>query len=78
MKQAIIDYLPYLLSVVAIYQIHRTGNHKKDAWAIMFGNQMLWFVWIYFSGVYGLLPLTIAFTVVAIQNHYKWNKKSNS
>lgn len=77
MKQAIITYLPYVLSLITITQIVYAGNKHKHAWLIGLGNQFLWLSWILVSGTWGLLPMNIAIWVVYTRNHLKWRREAN-
>ena len=45
MRDAIITYLPYLLSAITVFQLWLAGNTYKNAWAIALANQALWFVY---------------------------------
>ncbi len=72
MKEAIIKYLPYLLSAITIYSMLLAGNKKKGAWLVGLANQFLWLVWIVLSSAWGLLPMNIALWVVYGRNYLKW------
>lgn len=74
MQHVITTYLPYLLSVISIYQIILAGNKAKHAWAVGLGNQSLWLTWILVSANYGFLPMNIAIWIVYTRNHLKWNR----
>lgn len=66
------QYLPWLLSAITIYMTVLAGNKSRHAWLIGFGNQALWFIWIFTVGAWGLLPMNIALWVVYGRNHLKW------
>lgn len=72
MNDAIIKYLPWLLSAITIYMNVLAGNKTRWAWAVGLGNQALWLVWILVSGTYGLIPMNLALWVVYARNHLKW------
>lgn len=72
MKQTIITYLPYLLSVITIYSMLLAGNKKRGAWLVGLLNQFLWLTWIILSSAWGLLPMNIALWVVYGRNYLKW------
>jgi len=50
------------------------GNKHPQAWLIGLGNQLLWLVWIYVVGAWGLLPMNIALWFVYGRNHLKWTR----
>jgi hypothetical protein len=54
----------------------QTGNKSKHSWAHGIANQILWFIYIFWSGSYGLLPMTVGLVVIYIRNHIKWNRES--
>ncbi len=74
MKGYIVDYMPYLLSLVSVVQIYLTGNLYRNTWLVGLGNQALWLVWILTSESYGFLPMNIALWVSFTRNHLKWKK----
>lgn len=73
MKQIIIKYLPYLLSVITAYTMLLAGNKRAGAWLVGLFNQVLWLTWIIVSGTWGLLPMTGVMIIVYIRNYIKWN-----
>ncbi len=75
MVEIITNYLPWLLSVIIIYQALLAGNKHKYAWLVGEGNQALWLLWIIVSKNYGFLPMNIALWIVFTRNHLKWNKR---
>jgi len=75
MRQLIIDWLPWPISAITICQLWMTGNKHRHAWLVSIGNQALWSVWIWASWSIGLLPMNIAFWILAVRNHIKWNRK---
>lgn len=75
LHKLIVEYLPYLLSCITIYQLVLAGNMHKNAWLVGLCNQVLWLTWILASGTYGLLPMNLAVWVVYTRNHFKWGKK---
>lgn len=72
MKEAIITYLPWLLSANTIYSMLLAGNKKRGAWAFALGGQALWLVWILCSKTWGLLPMNLALWSVYGRNYLKW------
>jgi hypothetical protein len=73
MSDAIRNYLPWLLSVITIWMTLLAGNKHPKAWLIGLGNQLLWLVWIFVVGAWGLLPMNIALWIVYARNHLKWS-----
>lgn len=74
MKLIIINYLPYLLSVLTIYSLLLAGNNCKSAWIVGIIGQLLWFVWIYMTKAWGLALGAIVLLCVYIRNYIKWSK----
>lgn len=72
MKEAVITYLPYLLSALTIYSMLLAGNKKRGAWLVGLANQFLWLVWIILTTSWGLLPMNIALWIVYGRNYLKW------
>lgn len=74
MGDAIVKYLPWLLSAITIWMTLLAGNKHPNAWLIGLGNQLLWAIWIIASASWGLIPLNIALWIVYARNHFKWQK----
>lgn len=73
-RDAIRDYLPYLLSAITIAQMWMAGNKHPSAWAVAICNQLLWAIWIGITETWGLVPMNIALWVVCWRNHVKWQR----
>jgi hypothetical protein len=73
MKEIITIYLPYLMSAITIYTMFLAGDKKKGAWVVGLINQIFWFTWVFTTQNWGLLPMTIAITIVYFRNYLKWN-----
>ncbi len=73
MRDHIITYLPWLLSVITIWMTVLAGTKHANAWLVGLVNQALWLAWIIASSAWGLLPMNIALWVVYGRNHWKWN-----
>ncbi len=73
MRDHIITYLPWLLSVITIWMTVLAGNKHPTAWLVGLVNQALWLGWIIAAGAWGLLPMNIALWIVYGRNHWKWN-----
>lgn len=74
MRDAIRDYLPWLLSAITIWMTLLAGNLHRSAWLVGLGNQFLWLIWIVVTGTWGLIPLNIALWIVYWRNHMKWRR----
>jgi hypothetical protein len=72
MRDAVVAYLPWLLSAITVWMTLAAGNRHRSAWLIGLANQALWLVWIVASRSWGLLPLNGALWVVYARNHLKW------
>lgn len=75
MKEIVVDYLPWLLSVITVVQVMMAGNKYKNAWLVSLGNQALWLLWIITSGIYGLLLMNVTLSFVSIRNHLLWRRR---
>ena len=73
MRDHVITYLPWLLSVITIWMTVLAGNKHSSAWLVGLANQALWLGWIVASASWGLLPMNIALWIVYGRNHWKWN-----
>lgn len=71
-RHYIVQYLPWIMSVLSCVTLYLAGSKKSYAWAVMLGSQVLWFIWIPLSGSWGLMPGAIAYTAVALRNHVRW------
>ena len=76
MRDAIITYLPYLLSAITVFQLWLAGNTYKNAWAIALANQALWLWWIVLSANWGFAPMNLALWFVYARNHLKWRAEA--
>jgi hypothetical protein len=74
MREAVVSYLPWLLSAITIWMTLLAGNKTRWAWAIGLGNQALWMTWIVASQSWGLIPMCLALIIVYARNHFKWTK----
>ena len=74
MREAIKDYLPWLLSCLSLAMSAMTGNKHRSAWLFGIGIQCLWLIWVFAASAYGFLPLTLALFVMYIRNHLKWRE----
>lgn len=74
MRQAIVEYLPWLLSCITIYHSVLAGNKNRAAWAVALFNQALWSTWVVVSETWGFVPLNIALWIVYARNYILWSK----
>lgn len=74
MQEAVVSYLPWLLSAITIYTMFLAGNKHRRTWVIGLINQALWLFWIGASSTWGLLPMNLALWIVYWRNNSKWNK----
>ncbi len=68
----LLSTLPWLLSAVTIAQIWLTGNRWRYVWLFALGNGALWMWWTCLAGAWGMMPLHVFGSIVAIRNHRKW------
>lgn len=53
MNDAIIAYMPWLLSVITIYMTLLAGNKHPSSWLVGLVGQALWLSWIVAAGAWG-------------------------
>lgn len=73
MKEIIIIYVPYLLSVLTLSMMYLAGNKNPLAWKLGLANQVLWITWIYLTQSWGLMVLTVCLIFMYIRNLLKWS-----
>lgn len=72
MEDKIVIYLPWFLSFTTIYLTILMGNKSPYTWPFAIVNQILWIVWIYASGTWGMMPMTVVILGIYIRNYFKW------
>jgi hypothetical protein len=72
MRQHVINYLPWLLSLITIWTTVWAGNKHPSAWAVGLVGQGLWLAWIVTAQAWGFLPMNIALWIVYARNHWLW------
>lgn len=77
-KQIIITWLPYVISIITLWVMKITGDNHPKAWLMTMLNQSLWLLWIWISGNNGFIILNIGIIIMSVRNHFKWNKKKIS
>ncbi len=78
MREAIVVYLPWLLSAITIWMSLLAGNMHRNAWLVGLGNQFLWLIWIVVAGAWGFIPLNVALWIVYGRNHWKWMRDARA
>lgn len=73
MKELISAYGSYPLGLITIVVTLVAGNRKSWAWLLGFFNQGLWALWIWATGSWGLLPLTVVLCVIYARNYLRWS-----
>ncbi len=73
MIATLLAHLPWLLSVITLFQLYLAGNKDPRAWLVGIANQMVWLLWIVVTSTWGFLPLTVGICAVYLRNHYRWN-----
>lgn len=68
MKQA----LPLATGLVTLYAMKVVGDRKWWGWLVGLLNQGLWFAFIIVFAAWGLLPLSLALTVIYARNLLRW------
>jgi hypothetical protein len=74
MREAVVDYLPWLLSAITIWMTLLAGNKSRSAWSVGLLNQLLWLVWIVAAQSWGMMPMNLALWVVYGRNYLKWGR----
>lgn len=74
----IFNIFPLFLSAITIKMTIMAGNLSKNAWLLGLFNQLLWLIWVLYTGLngregnMGFLPMNLAFWYVYYKNHVKW------
>jgi hypothetical protein len=72
MRELVIFYLPFLLSLITIWFNFTAGNKHPMTWVIALVGQVGWTTWIVLSENWGFMPMNIALWIVYARNHWKW------
>ncbi len=75
MEYLIVSILPWILSVGTIVTNYMAGNKDNRTWIVGLVNQVLWSVWVLYTGTWGLLPLNIFLWIIYTRNHIIWNRQ---
>jgi len=69
--------IPLALSFLTLYAMWQIGNKRVFAWVIGLINQGLWVTFIVLFDAWGLLPLSIALTIVYARNLILWRREAS-
>ena len=75
-RQALVTYMPLVMSVMTIYGYWVIGNKNWKSWYVPLVTQSLWFIWIGLSENWGFLPAAFFLTAIAIRNLFKWRREA--
>lgn len=68
--------LAFATSTMTLTGMWLAGSHRWQGWAVGLGNQALWLATIVAFDVWGLLPLSLALTVVYSRNLLRWRSEA--
>jgi hypothetical protein len=78
MKDFLISFLPWVMSVYTMFLVWQTGNKWRYVWLLNLSNEAIWLLWIILSKTWGLLPINLFMWFVSIRNHIKWSNESKT
>jgi hypothetical protein len=67
--------MTYLLSALSIFVLWGVGNKWKWIWAVGILSQIIWFIFIYQTKLYGLIPMHVVYLCLYTINLIKWTKE---
>jgi len=76
MEFVLVNYLPWIISLVTIYMIFLVGNKDIKGWIVSGFCQILWTTFIIASSSWGLFLLNISMYYLTIRNFIKWRKEN--
>ena len=68
----LITIISLATSVGTLSVMYLLSSKRRAAWLVSLANQSLWFWLIYLTEAWGLLPLSICMTVIAVRGWIKW------
>lgn len=68
MNETLTVALPWVMSVIAVAVMYMAENRHARVWQLSMLNQVLSFIWIYVSGQYGFLIMTVGMAIVCVRN----------
>jgi hypothetical protein len=75
-RQALVAYMPLVMSLMTIYGYWVIGSKNWKSWYVPLATQVLWFIWIGLSENWGFLPAAFFLTAIAIRNLFKWRREA--
>lgn len=78
MRVLIVEYLPWLLSLITICHSWLVGNKSLNGWRLSMVGQALWSVWVVASATWGLVPLNLALWFIYVRNFRKWKHEAKA
>jgi hypothetical protein len=72
MREALIIWLPWVMSAATVYTMLLAGNKSPLTWTVALVSQCVWLVWIVASLSWGLLPGHFVLWWVYVRNYQKW------
>lgn len=78
--EAIVKYLPWLMSAITITAIELQGRKWPKAWALSLAGQVFWFAWIAadWERNQGFLPMTAVLSFQYVRNHLRWLREAQA
>lgn len=67
--------LPFATGVMTLFAMWLTGSKRSAGWAVGLANQGLWAWFVVAFEAWGLLPLTVALTVIYARNLLRWRRE---
>ena len=61
-------------SAMTILMMYLLGSKRRIGFAVSLANQPLWLAIALLTGAYGLLPLQVVMTILAIRGWRNWGK----
>lgn len=68
------DYLTWIIAIVNIYYVWAVAKLKLHGWVMAFLTQLLWGIYIYGTGSWGLTPISIVLGGLSIKNYCDWKR----
>ena len=73
--ELLIKALPWTVSFFTIIMLWLTGNKRIEGWIVGILCQVLWFMYIFSTKEWGLMPLNIASWFIVVRNAMKSKKE---
>lgn len=75
MTDAVAIGLQLAASAMTIVSAWRMGDKRISGPALGILSQVPWWSMMFYSGLWGLLPVNVAMSVIHIRNYLKWRKQ---